>query len=256
MYCSMTNTLVGVRRAASLFLFGVITLFVLGWCSLAFAQTATKPWRTVEELSAEERAELAFRMDTPRDAQIPYLPAEAYPFSPPYTAEELGYLMFELDTLRPRFSHIWLSTVQSMTAGGYMLILVAERMSRNEYPEDGRLGYTPLIVLYWTTDIDLMTAAFHDYHKKVNWLADHWETYFSAEFLRRGWSLSPVKTRGDIPSPDQFYLRPLLYPDKFPDRRRLALSPEVTARVAAQEAAGHVVFETNGQKPVASRGHP
>jgi hypothetical protein len=42
------------------------------------------------------------------------------------------------------------------------LILVAERMSRNEYPEDGRLGYTPLIMLYWTTDIDLMTVAFHD----------------------------------------------------------------------------------------------
>ncbi len=29
------------------------------------------------------------------------------------------------------------------------LILVADRLSRNEYPEDGRLGYTPLIVLYW-----------------------------------------------------------------------------------------------------------
>jgi hypothetical protein len=457
----MTNALVGARRATPIFLYGAITFFALGWCSLAFAQTSTKTWRTVEELSSEERVELDFRMDTPRDAQIPYLPAEAYPFSPPYTAEELGYFLFELDTLRPRFSHIWLSTVQSMTAGGYMLgtiknntailyfpkngisellhwppgqeymraltqmtsppesdgdqqlwfeyrtdrtfikkqdrylyrpglrrirrqpqprredrlpnnaqgfddiqgrdpweftwtmlgtdvlyatvrfpntrptititrpagstyeqdtkalkimddsypayrsdggvdcyvlesmprpewlpnyylskliywidkkffcplrmeqydlngnlILVAERISRNEYPEDGRLGYTPLIVLYWTTDIDLMTAAFHDYHKKVNWLDDRWESYFTPEFLRRGWFLSPFKTRGDVPSPDQFYLRPLLYLDKFPNRRRIVLSPEVTARVAAQEAAGHVVFETNGRKPVASRDHP
>jgi hypothetical protein len=125
------------------------------------------------------------------------------------------------------------------------LILVAERLERSEYPEDGRLGYTPLIVLYWTTDIDLMTAGFHDYHKKMNWLNDHWESYFNAEFLRRGWVLSPYKSRGEVPSPDQFYLRPLLYPEKFPEHRRIELSAEVAARVAAQEAAGHIVFETN-----------
>ncbi len=448
----MTEVVARTQRTASRLMFAMIAVLVLGGPHSAFAQTPTKTWKTVEELPPEERALLDLSTDTPRDSQIPYLPAEAYPFSPPYTAEELGYLMFELDTLRPRFSHIWLSTVQSMTAGGYILgtiknntgvlyfpkngiaellrwpagkeymraftqmtsppesdgdqqlwfeyrtdhtftkkqdrylyrpglrrirrqpqprredrfpnnaqsfddlqgrdpweftwkilgtdvlystvrfpntrptititrpdgstydrdtttfkpmgdtypayrpdggvdcyvlesfprtnwlpsyyrskliywidkklfcplrmeqydhngnlILVADRLSRNEYPEDGRLGYTPLIVLYWATDIDLMTAAFHDYHKKVDWLADHWETYFSAEFLRRGWFLSSFKTRGDVPSPDQFYLRPLLYPDKFPAHRPISLAPEVMARVAAQEAAGRIVFETNGQ---------
>jgi hypothetical protein len=128
------------------------------------------------------------------------------------------------------------------------LILVAERLERSEYPEDGRLGYTPLIVQYWTTDIDLMTAGFHDYHKKMNWLDDRWEAYFNAEFLRRGWFLSPYKSRGEAPSPDQFYLRPLLYRDKFPGHRRIELAPEVEARVAAQEAAGRIIFETNGQR--------
>ena len=445
------------RGATVSLLFTFSLLTCAGWCALAHAQARPKTWKTVDELSSAERAELDFRADTPRDPQIPYLPAEPYPFSPPYTAEELGYLAFELDTLRPRFSHIWLSTVQSMTAGGYILatlknntsilylpkdgnalfrwppgqeymravsqftsppesdgdqqlwfeyrtdqtatkkqdrymyrpalrrirrqpqprredrfpnnaqsfddlqgrdpweftwrilgadvlystvrfpntrpivtitrqdgstyeqdtktfksmgdtypaytqdggvecyvvesaprpewlpnyyrhkliywidkkffcplrmeqydhdgklILVAERLERSEYPEDGRLGYTPLIVVYWTTDIDLMTAAFHDYHKKMNWLDDRWEAYFNAEFLRRGWFLSPFKSRGDVIVPDQFYLRPLLYPDKFPEHRPIVLSPEVTARVAAQEAAGHVVFETNGQKPVGSR---
>lgn len=451
----------------SIFLLTTVGLFIsFGPCKQAYAQTRTKTWKTVEELSPEERAELNFRAETPRDPQIPYLPAEPYPFSSPYTAEELGYLTFELDTLRPRFSHIWLSTVQSMTAGGYILatlknntsilyfpkdgnelfrwppgqeymrafsqftyppesdgdqqlwfeyrtdrtftkkqdrymyrpglrrirrqpqprredrfpnnaqsfddlqgrdpweftwrilgtdilystvrfpntrptvtitrqdgstyerdtttfksmgdtypaytkdggvecyvvesaprpewlpdyyrskliywidkkffcplrieqydhdgklILIAERLERSEYPEDGRLGYTPLIVLYWTTDIDLMTAGFHDYHKKMNWLDDHWESYFNAEFLRRGWFLSPYKSRGEVPSPEQFYLRPLLYPDKFPDHRPIALSGEVAARVAAQEAAGHVVFEVtdnthrtenDGQLPLSSR---
>src|SRR5688572_25691512 len=97
----MMYTLVRSCRVTPLFLFGTITVFVLGWCNFACAQTVTKTWRTVEELSSEERAELDFRTDTSRDPQIPYLPAEAYPFSPPYTAEELGYFLFELDTLRP-----------------------------------------------------------------------------------------------------------------------------------------------------------
>lgn len=445
------------KWSISLCLLSTVSLFIgLGSGRHACAQPLTKTWKTIDELSAEERAELDFRADTPRDPQIPYLPAEPYPFSPPYTAEELGYLTFDLDTLRPRFSHIWLSTVQSMTAGGYILatlknntsilyfpkdggellrwppgqeymrafsqftyppesdgdqqlwfeyrtdhtftkkqdrymyrpglrrirrqpqprredrfpnnaqsfddlqgrdpweftwrilgtdtlyftvrfpttrptatitrqdgstyerdtrtfkimgdtypaytedggvecyvvesiprpdwlpqyyrskliywidkklfcplrieqydhdgklILVAERLERSEYPEDGRLGYTPLIVLYWTTDIDLMTAGFHDYHKKMNWLDDHWEFYFSPEFLRRGWFLSPYKSRGEVPSPEQFYLRPLLYRDKFPDHRHIELSPEIEARITAQEAAGRIVFETNGQKPTAS----
>ena len=423
--------------------------------SLATAQDANKSWKTLDELSAEERESIDLRTETPRDAQIPYLPAEPYPFAPPYTAEELGYLAFELDTLRPRFSHIWLSVVQSMTADGYILTtlknntailyfpqdgvasllrmpagtqymrafsqftsppeqdgdqqlwfeyrtdhsftkkqdrylyrpglrrirrqpqprrtdrfpynaqsfddlqgrdpweftwkilgtdvlyatvrfpntrtvvpitrqdgtvyeqeakalkvmgdsypaytpdggvacyvvesvprpdwlpdyycskliywidkqlfcplrieqydqsgklrMVAERLERSEYPEDGRRGYTPLVVLYWAADIDIMTAGFHDYHRKMNWLADRWEFYFNPEFLRRGWFLSPYKSRAQVDYPEQFYLRPLLYQEKFPQHRRIELTPDVAARIAAQEEAGHLVFEvsTNGKK--------
>jgi len=51
------------------------------------------------------------------------------------------------------------------------LIMIGERLMRNEYPEDGRLGYTPLIFMFWRADIDLITAGFQDYHKKVDWLA-------------------------------------------------------------------------------------
>ncbi len=439
-----------------------LAVLALVWPRPTAAQPPAKTWKTIDELSAEERAELDLRTDTPRDAQMPYLPAEPYPFTAPYTAEELGYLAFELDTLRPRFSHIWLSVVQSMTADGYILttlknntailylpkdgigellhwppgqeymrafsqftsppesdgdqqlwfeyrtdqtftkkqerytyrpglrrirrqpqprrddrfpnnaqsfddlqgrdpwefswkllgtdvlyftvrfpntrpfvtitrpdgstydqdtkklkimgdtypaytadggvecyvvesmprpewlpnyyrrkliywidkhffcplrieqydqagklILVAERLERGEYPEDGRRGYTPLIVLYWTVDLDLMTAGFHDYHKKMNWLDDHGESYFNPEFLRRGWFLSSFKSRGEVVQPDQFYLRPLLYRDKFPEHRHIELSPEVAARVAAQEAAGHIIFETvGGNQQSAFSGQP
>src|SRR5439155_21683618 len=46
-----------------------------------------KTWKTVDELSPEEKAMVDLRADTPRDAQIPYLPAEKFPFAAPYTAE-------------------------------------------------------------------------------------------------------------------------------------------------------------------------
>ena len=124
------------------------------------------------------------------------------------------------------------------------LIMVGERLIRNQYPEDGRLGYTPLIFIFWRADIDLITAGFHDYHKKVDWLADNWQWYFSPEFLRRGWFLSPYTSKADVPQPQQFYLRPRVYPDKFPNLRQIALAPEVAKRVQTQEKAGHIVSET------------
>ena len=419
----------------------------------ALPQAPTKTWRPVDELSAEELKTIDLRENTPRDAEIPYLPAEPYPFSAPYTAEELAYLAFDLDTPRPRFSHIWLSTVQSMTAEGYILstlknntavlyrpadggalmrvpagqeymraftqftnppaadgrqglwmeyrtdqaftkkqdrysytpslrrirrqpqprretrfpnnaqtfddlqgrdpwefswkvigtdilyntirfpntrstititrqdgssyeqdtsqikmmgndypayrsdggvetyvveslprpewlpnyycskliywidkeifcplrieqydqdgklAMVTERLERQEYAEDGRLGYTALVFLFWRTDLDLLTAGVHDYHKKMDWPADDWQTYFTPEFLRRGWFLSPYKTQADVQYPDQFYLRPLLYQEKFPDYRQLGLSPLLAARIAAQEQAGHLVFDLTDPSP-------
>ncbi len=432
-----------------------VLLILLGvvWIDSALAQAPTKTWRPVDELSAEELKTIDLRENTPRDAEIPYLPAEPYPFSVPYTAEELAYLAFDLDTPRPRFSHIWLSTVQSMTAEGYMLstlksntavlyrpadsgalmrvsagqeymraftqftnppavagrqslwmeyrtdqnftkkqdrysytpslrrirrqpqprretrfpnnaqtfddlqgrdpwefswkvigtdvlyntirfpntrstmtitrqdgssyeqdtsqikmmgddypayrsdggvetyvvesvprpewlsnyycskliywidkeifcplrteqydqdgklAMVTERLERQEHPEDGRLGHTGLVFLFWRTDLDLLTVGVHDYHKKMAWPADDWQTYFTPEFLRRGWFLSPHKTQADVQYPDQFYLRPLLYQEKFPDHRQLGLSPLLAARIAAQEQAGHLVFDLTDPSP-------
>ena len=50
-----------------------------------------KTWKTLAALSEEERGAIDMARDTPRDANIPYLPAEAYPFRAPYTAEEMGF---------------------------------------------------------------------------------------------------------------------------------------------------------------------
>ena len=437
-------------RAGAVLWSVALIVYGVGWASAVLAQSPAKTWKTIDDLSVQELQTLDLSTTAPRDAQIPYLPAEAYPFSLPYTAEELAYLAFDLDAPRPRFSHIWLSVVQRMTAEGHILatlknntailyrsadggalmclpagqeymrgllqftnppaldgrqslwmeyrtdqaftkkqdhynytperrrirrqpqprresrflngaetfddlqgrdpwefswkligtdvlydtirfpntrptmtltrpdgssydqdtsqikmmgegypayrsdggvktyvveavprpewlpdyycgkllywidtevfyplrveqydrdgnlLLISERLARQEYPEDGRLGYTPLIFLFWRTDLDLLTAGVHDYHQKRDWLSDR-ETYFSPEFLRRGWLVSPYKTYADVSRPDQFYLRPRLYPDKFPDHRPIQLTPLVAARVAAQERAGHLVFEVDDQ---------
>ena len=54
-----------------------------------------RTWRLVSELPEEELVQIDFATDTPRDATIPYLPAEAYPFEAPYTAEEMGFRSME-----------------------------------------------------------------------------------------------------------------------------------------------------------------
>jgi len=78
-----------------------------------------KTWKTAEELSATEKAEIDLRTDTPRDAQIPYIPAEKYPFTPPYTAEEMAFRSMEYPHVS-RWSHAMADTFGSMTNGGYL----------------------------------------------------------------------------------------------------------------------------------------
>lgn len=69
---------------------------------------------------------------------------------------------------------------------------------------------------------------------------------FTAEFMRRQWLFEPIKSQTRIDSPDKFFLRSHLYPDKFPNDRNMTLPPEIDLRYRAQEAAGHLIFETGG----------
>jgi Protein of unknown function (DUF1329) len=54
-----------------------------------------KTWKTPAELSEAEKTQIDLSPDTPRDPQVPYLPAERFPFSPPYTPEEMGLRSME-----------------------------------------------------------------------------------------------------------------------------------------------------------------
>ena len=65
--------------------------------------------------------------------------------------------------------------------------------------------------------------------------------------MRRDWLVEPMKSQVLIDDPEHFFLRPNVFPGKFPDVRNTALPPEVDARYQTQEAAGKLVFEAGAQ---------
>ena len=79
-----------------------------------------RTWKTVADLSPQERQKLDLAVDTPRHPQVPYLPAEPYPFTSPYTAEEMGYRLMEF-TSRPRWSAVFARAWSSISTQGILL---------------------------------------------------------------------------------------------------------------------------------------
>ena len=103
------------------------------------AETA-RTWKSFSELTEAERAEIDPRTNTPRDPQIPYLPAEKYPFSPPYTAEELGYRGVMEFPHFPRWSSTSTDTYGSITSSGFLQQAKVEGVILY-VPEGGLAGY-------------------------------------------------------------------------------------------------------------------
>jgi hypothetical protein len=81
----------------------------------------SKTWKTVVELSAKERERIDLSTDTPRHAQFPYLPAEPYPFTPPYTAEELGFRSMEFPH-QPRWSCVYADAGATIDHWGHLIV--------------------------------------------------------------------------------------------------------------------------------------
>ena len=79
-----------------------------------------RTWKTLVDLSPQERQKLDLGVDTPRHPLVPYLPAEPYPFTPPYTAEEMGYRLMEF-TSRPRWSAVFARAWSSISTQGVLL---------------------------------------------------------------------------------------------------------------------------------------
>lgn len=112
------------RRMGGVFLFGTHLLLFFVTTSLAWGgnENGASPrlWKTVDELSPAELALVDLRTDTPRHADYAYLPAEPYPFAPPYTAEEMGYRLMEF-TQRPRWSCAYANLFGSISSEGALM---------------------------------------------------------------------------------------------------------------------------------------
>ncbi|MGH8007858.1 MAG: DUF1329 domain-containing protein, partial [Candidatus Binatia bacterium] len=117
----MSGTTKISRRGVGVSLLALIVLTLAAFAAGPEADTnPQRTWRTVAELTDTERALVDKRTATPRDSRFPYIPAERYPFEPPYTAEEMGYRAMEFSH-SPRWSCNLIDVSGALTSEGYLL---------------------------------------------------------------------------------------------------------------------------------------
>ena len=119
--CTRENSM-GTR--VSFWLLVMALLFSFSTACMAAAEDTLRPprgrsWKTVNELLPEELARVDLATDAPRHAQIPYFPAEPYPYAPPYTAEEMGLLSTEFAHM-PRRNCALVEDYGTISANGYL----------------------------------------------------------------------------------------------------------------------------------------
>jgi hypothetical protein len=126
-----------------------------------------------------------------------------------------------------------------------VLTYIEDRTAHLVNPELGSKGYEAHIFLSWDIPQDLISYDVHDAYRPQSWSAADQQVFFSPDFLRRVWFVAPLKSQATVPNPEAFFLRPALYREKFPQERQIVLSPQLEARIRAQETAGRLVFEEN-----------
>lgn len=164
------------------------------------------------------------------------LKATARPDWLPGYAEKYLVLWLEKNTFYP--------LRQEKYGADGQLMMIETRLAELQNPALGEFGYAAMMSTYWNVEYDLIGYSNHDAHTLHDWTPEEEQMIFNAEFMRRQWQVEPLKTQAIIGSPDEFLMRPHLYPEKFPDARNPTLPPEIDARYRAQEAAGKLVFET------------
>jgi hypothetical protein len=123
------------------------------------------------------------------------------------------------------------------------LIFVETRIAKHHNPAMGDKGYGILFNHYWDVTLDFMRYSVHDAHETREWSERDQDVFFSPGVLPRVWFFAPLKSQAEVLTPDQYFLRPTLDREKFPQVRKIVLSPEIEAKIQAQEVAGHLVFQ-------------
>ncbi len=151
------------RRFAAIF-----TLAALSHQCVIAAETATGSWRLMTDLTAWERQRIDLRDSTPRDSNTSYLPAEAFPFEAPYTAEEMGYRLMDFSHMA-RWSHVIADAFGIITKAGYLTQGVTVGMvdQLKEPGVQGHLSTAP-------GDIHSRQLYFYTYPPKNSGLQEIW----------------------------------------------------------------------------------
>lgn len=123
------------------------------------------------------------------------------------------------------------------------LIFIETRIAKLHNPAMGDKGYGILFNHYWDVTLDFMRYSVHDAHETRQWSEQDREVFFNPGILPRVWFFAPLKSQAEVLSPEQYFLRPTLDREKFPAARKMTLSPELEAKIQAQEEAGHLVFQ-------------
>jgi hypothetical protein len=122
------------------------------------------------------------------------------------------------------------------------LIFISVRLGAQLNPALGERGYGSVAHVDWNLSADLLSYLFTDITLTQPWSATDQALFFTPGFMPREWRLASLKSQAEVPTPQQFFLRPALEEEKFPETRHVELSVELHARVQAQEQAGRLVF--------------
>ena len=105
-------------------------------------------------------------------------------------------------------------------------------------------GYGSLFISHWDLRTDIMSYLVNDSHKVLNWKPEEAIVFFSPDFMRRQWHLdTSIKTQAAVAHPDEYFMRPAIEAEKFPNERPVQLPPDMSVRIQAQNAAGRLVFD-------------
>ena len=122
------------------------------------------------------------------------------------------------------------------------LIFVETRIAEHLNKPAGARGYGILFTHYWDVTIDYMRYSVHDAHELREWSAEDQDVYFSPGVLPRVWYFAQLKSQAEVRTPEQYFLRPRLDREKFPEDRTIVLSADLEEKIRLQETAGHLVF--------------
>lgn len=104
-------------------------------------------------------------------------------------------------------------------------------------------GYSNNLTVYYDINEDIISYSLHDAIIVREWSEEE-KAMFTPEFMRRRWLKYPQQSLALVDSPNQFYLRPHLMKERFPNERNITIADDVAARVAAQNQNGYLKFSS------------